>query len=184
MIYFFTYLPYIFISLRYESLNLVAKISSCFISNLAMCLGIQLIGIVEGQGKGINFENLMHGSSISDPFSLMHIMVVMVLNNLIHILLTYYFDNVIQGDHGISKPWYFMFSSKRQTKNFSDIKMLKNESSDTFVENESIYANKKVGVKIENLGKTFQQLGVTKNAVKNLCLNVYEGHITVLLGKL
>ena len=149
-----------------------------------MCLGIQLIGILEGQGKGINLENWMDGSSVSDPFSLMHIMIVMVLNNLIHIFLTYYFDNVIQGDHGISKPWYFLFSSSKNEVNNYDCEKSKNiENSDAFIENESIYANKKIGVKIENLGKTFEQLGMTKQAVKNLCLNVYEGHITVLLGK-
>lgn len=111
MIYFFSYLPYIFISLRYESLTLFSKICSCFICNLAMCLGVQLIGIFEGQGIGINFSNLNEGHSPDDPFSLLQIIIVMFMNNIVHIFLTYYFENIMPGDYGVPKPWYFLFWS-------------------------------------------------------------------------
>jgi ATP-binding cassette subfamily A (ABC1) protein 3 len=46
IIFFLTYLPYIFISLRYETLGMATKILPLFLSNLAMSMGIQLIGIV------------------------------------------------------------------------------------------------------------------------------------------
>ncbi len=187
MIYFFTYLPYIFISLRYESLNLAAKIGSCFISNLAMCLGVQLIGIFEGQGIGIDFATISRGNSTDDSFSILNVLVVMVLNNFIHIFLTYYFDNVIQGDYGIAKPWYFLFCSKNNTVADHRIKNSKKmiadqEEDSVFLENESSYAGKYIGIKIKNLCKDFTQFGIVKSAVKNLSLNIYEGHITVLLG--
>lgn len=180
IIYFFTYLPYIFISLRYETLTLGMKIGSCFISNLAMCLGVQIIGIFEGHGTGVNFNNLTEGANTEDHFCMMNVLIVMVLNNFIHIFLTYYFENVIQGDHGISKPWNFLFCSKKKSMALSHNSDDKNSA---VSEDESSYSTKNVGIKLQNLGKKFKQFGVVKSAVKNLNLNIYEGHITVLLGK-
>ena len=44
IIWFFSYLPYIFISLRYSKMTLFDKILALFVNNLAMAEGIQLIG--------------------------------------------------------------------------------------------------------------------------------------------
>ena len=51
-----------------------------------------------------------------------------------------------------------------------------------FFEDESAYASKNIGIKIENITKIFKQLGKIKKAVNNLSLNIYEGQISVLLG--
>ena len=199
MLYFFTYLPYIFISLRYEQLGLVSKIASCFVSNLAMCLGVQIIGMFEGQGTGINFANVLRGRSVEDTFSLGHIMCVMVLNNFVHLILTYYFENVLPSDHGISRPWHFMLtwwlprktafsSSGGQHMTDSLINLMdastfvKEVDQTVFIEDEANFANKAVGIRISNICKVYKQLGSFKQAVKNLSLNIYEGQISVLLG--
>ena len=52
VIWFFSYLPYIFISLRYEKMNLLDKILALFVNNLALAEGLQLIGMFEGKGTG------------------------------------------------------------------------------------------------------------------------------------
>jgi ATP-binding cassette subfamily A (ABC1) protein 3 len=44
IIFFLTYIPYIFISLRYQTLSMIEKILPLFLSNLAMSMGVQLIG--------------------------------------------------------------------------------------------------------------------------------------------
>ena len=49
VLFFLTYLPFIFISLRYESLNFVTKIITCFVNNLAMSHGLYLLGSFEGK---------------------------------------------------------------------------------------------------------------------------------------
>ena len=49
IIFFLTYLPYIFISLRYSTLSMVTKILPLFLSNMAVSTGIQLIGMFEGK---------------------------------------------------------------------------------------------------------------------------------------
>lgn len=52
VIWFFTYLPYVFIALRYEKMNLAEKVLALFLNNLAMSEGVQLIGMFEGKGTG------------------------------------------------------------------------------------------------------------------------------------
>jgi len=195
IIYFLSYLPYIFISLRYEQMNFASKLMSCFVNNLAMCLGIQLIGMFEGKGEGINFSNWTKGINYGDDFSIAHVMLIMFINNFIHLSLTYYFSNLFPGNHGIAKPWYFpfiklvkKFKPNKQNKIKDKVFEMKSNNvneeihSQVFIEDESIYLKRKIGVRIDNIVKIFKQLGKIKTAVKNLSLNIYEGQISVLLG--
>nr|XP_014347243.1 PREDICTED: ATP-binding cassette sub-family A member 3 [Latimeria chalumnae] len=50
-LYFFSYIPYFFISLRYDLMSHAQKVASCLISNVGMAMGGQLIGMYEGKGK-------------------------------------------------------------------------------------------------------------------------------------
>ena len=119
-------------------------------------------------------------------------MFIMFLNNFVHLFVAYYFDNLMPGDHGIAKPWYFLFSSKKKRKaneNRLDEPLLSNQSDEVvvkggcFFEDESAYSAKRIGIKINNIFKVFKQLnGTVKKAVQNLSLNIYEEQITVLLG--
>lgn len=49
-IYFMSYLPYLFLWPRYDLLSHAQKVSACLISNVAMAMGAQLIGMFEGKG--------------------------------------------------------------------------------------------------------------------------------------
>lgn len=50
-IYFLSYLPYLFLWPRYDLLSHAQKVSTCLISNVAMAMGAQLIGMFEGKGE-------------------------------------------------------------------------------------------------------------------------------------
>lgn len=50
-IYFLSYLPYLFLWPRYDLLSHAQKVSACLISNVAMAMGAQLIGMFEGKGE-------------------------------------------------------------------------------------------------------------------------------------
>lgn len=186
IIYFMTYLPNLLISLRYDQTGFVIKMLAALVNNLAMAMGVQIIGMFEGAGRGLKFSNFYKGISFEDHFSMAHILFIMFLNNFLHIFLLYYFDNVLPGDHGIAKPWNFIFKNlygnKRNKEstinNGNNIEM----ETKALIENESIYSSKKIGIKIMNLFKVFKQLSQKKRAVDNLSLNIYEGQITVLLG--
>lgn len=50
-IYFLSYLPYLFLWPRYDLMSHAQKVSACLISNVAMAMGSQLIGMFEGKGE-------------------------------------------------------------------------------------------------------------------------------------
>lgn len=52
-LYFFSYIPYFFISPRYDLMSHSQKLASCLISNVAMAMGAQLIGMFEGKGEQV-----------------------------------------------------------------------------------------------------------------------------------
>lgn len=53
--YFLSYLPYLFLSPRYDLLSHAQKVSACLISNVAMAMGAQLLGMFEGKGEAPKF---------------------------------------------------------------------------------------------------------------------------------
>lgn len=55
-IYFLSYLPYVFLWPRYDLLSHAQKVSACLISNVAMAMGAQLIGMFEGKGQGVDLN--------------------------------------------------------------------------------------------------------------------------------
>lgn len=60
-IYFLSYLPYLFLWPRYDLLSHAQKVSACLISNVAMAMGAQLIGMFEGKGEADVFgRNTVH----------------------------------------------------------------------------------------------------------------------------
>ena len=195
IIWFFSYLPFIFISVRYEKMSLFDKIVSMILNNLALSEGLQLIGQSEGKGTGINFNNWTSGISVDDNFCMIIVLAFMILNHFIYLSLMWYFDQIITGDHGIAKPWYFPFAGlkgflfpdledQRKIKEAQWSARIKSLEDDlpVYLEDESIYSSKKVGISIKNLSKEFTQFGKLKKAVDDLSLNIYEGQISVLLG--
>jgi ATP-binding cassette, subfamily A (ABC1), member 3 len=194
IIYFLTYLPFIYVSIRYEFIDFPIKLVLCLINNIAICTGIQLFGMFEATNDGLNFSNWSEGINITDNLSLLHVMLMLLVNHVIHLLLTYYFENIFPGDHGIAKPWYFPINCLRRkhkinSNDKNNIEMIKKKINDNdnihsqiFIEDESIYSTRNIGIEINNIVKVFKQLGTIKKAVQNLTLNIYEGQISVLLG--
>lgn len=212
IIWFLTYLPYIFISLRYEKMSLLDKLLALLVNNLAMSEGVQLIGMFEGKGTGINWTNWTTGISVDDNFCMIMVMSFMVFNNFTHLVLTFYFEKVLPGDHGIGRPWHFpisdviayfarpnlelnvsFLSEHEKDSDMDRIRDVKRRNSDgqsvadgdslpVYIEDEANYLNSNVGIKIKNISKNFKQFDKVKRAVNNLSLNIYEGQISVLLG--
>jgi len=50
VLFFVTYIPYSFLQPRYDTLSWSVKIACCLLSNVAMSLGCQVIGMFEGVG--------------------------------------------------------------------------------------------------------------------------------------
>ncbi|ETE64856.1 ATP-binding cassette sub-family A member 3, partial [Ophiophagus hannah] len=187
-LYFFSYIPYFFISPRYDHMTHSQKLSSCLISNVAMAMGAQLISMFEGKGTGIQWGNLMKAVSIDDNFTMAHVLGMLLLDSAIYGLVTWYMENVFPGEYGIPQPWYFFVMpsywcgspqtvlGKEKEEEEDPEKALKSQ----FIEEEP--SDLVSGIKIKHLSKVFKVRNKTREAVKDLTLNMYEGQITVLLG--
>jgi ABC-type multidrug transport system fused ATPase/permease subunit len=150
----------------------------------------------EGKGVGVQWSNFASGISVDDNFSLLLVMIFMFLLNFIHLAILYYLENVMPGDHGLARPWYFpvlclMNRPKPVLSVQSDpmsrdadgiVTFTASLNRPDYLEDESVYQSRHVGVRIKDISKSFKQFNKDKTAVRNLSLNIYEGQITVLLG--
>ncbi|KAF2069523.1 hypothetical protein CYY_009160 [Polysphondylium violaceum] len=113
-----------------------------------------------------------------------HIIGMLVLDIFFYAFLVWYLDNVIPGEYGTKRPWYFIF-----TKSFWMNISARNTSSDI----ESTYDNQdvelipvdirnKTTVSIRNLRKEFQTGDGLRVAVNELYLDMYQDQIHAFLG--
>uniref|UniRef100_A0A3Q1GTA6 ATP-binding cassette, sub-family A (ABC1), member 3b n=1 Tax=Acanthochromis polyacanthus TaxID=80966 RepID=A0A3Q1GTA6_9TELE len=187
-IYFLSYLPYLFLWPRYDLLSHAQKTSACLISNVAMAMGAQLIGMFEGKGVGIQWSNLFDSVTVDDDFSLAQVLGLLLLDSLLYGLVAWYMEAVFPGEYGVPLPAYFfvlpsywcssprmaLVNEKEEEEDAE--KALKGE----FIEEEP--AGLVSGIKIKHLSKEFKVGNKTRQAVRDLTLNMFEGQVTVVLG--
>uniref|UniRef100_A0A8C0BET1 ATP binding cassette subfamily A member 3 n=1 Tax=Buteo japonicus TaxID=224669 RepID=A0A8C0BET1_9AVES len=187
-LYFFSYIPYFFISPRYDLMSHSQKLASCLISNVAMAMGAQLIGMFEGKGTGIQWRDLMKPVSVDDNFTLAQVLGMLLLDSVLYGVVAWYVEAVFPGEYGVPQPWYFFLTpsywcgrprtvvGKEKEEEEDPEKALKSQ----YIEEEP--ADLVSGIKIKHLSKVFKVGNKMKEAVKDLTVNMYEGQITVLLG--
>ncbi|XP_059204278.1 phospholipid-transporting ATPase ABCA3 [Centropristis striata] len=187
-IYFMSYLPYLFLWPRYDLLSHAQKVSACLISNVAMAMGAQLIGMFEGKGTGIQWANMFDSVTVDDDFSLGQVLGLLLFDSVLYGLVAWYMEAVFPGEYGVPLPSYFfvlpsywcssprmaLVNEKEEEEDAE--KALKGE----FIEEEP--AGLVSGVKIKHLAKEFKVGNKTRQAVRDLTVNMFEGQITVLLG--
>lgn len=187
-LYFLSYLPYVFLWPHYDLLSHAQKVSACLISNVAMAMGAQLIGMFEGKGTGIQWHNLFDPVTVDDDFSMAQVIGLLLLDAVLYGLVTWYVEAVFPGEYGVPLPWYFFIlpsywcSSPRVAflKEKEDDEDAEKATKGEFIEEEP--SGLVSGVKIKHLAKVFKVGNKTKEAVRDLTLNMFEGQITVLLG--
>lgn len=74
VIWFFSYLPYIFISLRYEKMSTGLKLLACFVNNLGMSEGMFMIGQYEGKSS-FNYSEFIASRTLKVTFFLLNQMI-------------------------------------------------------------------------------------------------------------
>lgn len=111
---------------------------------------------------------------------------LMMLSSLIYLILTLYLEEILPGEYGIPKKWYFFltwsFWFGRRFKVDYDAEY-EGGLYDESVPIESPPQEKEVGIRVRRLTKIFEQAKKKVAAVDNLSLNLYQGEITVLLGE-
>ncbi|XP_068100526.1 phospholipid-transporting ATPase ABCA3 [Hyperolius riggenbachi] len=187
-LYFFSYIPYFFISMWYVMLTHSEKVVSCMISSVGMAMGAQLIGMFEGKGTGAQWSNLMTPVSVDDNFTLGQVMGMLLLDSVLYFIIGWYVESVMPGDYGVPQPWYFCFLPSYWCGTARNAEIIEKEDDEDpekalrgeYLEEEP--SDLIPGIRIKHLTKAFRVSGKRRMAVRDLTLNMYEGQITVLLG--
>ncbi|XP_037903715.1 ATP-binding cassette sub-family A member 3-like isoform X5 [Hermetia illucens] len=156
----------------------------CLFMNTSMTLGVKSIIMWETKIDGVQFYNIMSSPGGKDTLSVGFTMIMLLVDAILYMLLTIYVEKVFPGEYGFKEPWYFCFKvdywlpKRTQWETLHDEASLNNYDDPDRFENDPATVNKKAGVQIRNLRKTFGD----KIAVAGLSLDMYENEITVLLG--
>ncbi|XP_057192343.1 phospholipid-transporting ATPase ABCA1 isoform X2 [Triplophysa rosa] len=183
LIYFLLYLPHVLCYAWRDVLGFGTKLATSLLSCVAFGYGCENFARYEEQGIGIQWSNIWVSPQEKDPFSFIVSIFMMLLDALIYWILTWYIENVFPGQYGISKPWYFPFTSSYWcgTPVGSDAEpdpLKELEEQKEYLEKPP--AGMKVGVCIRNLVKVYKT--GNKLAVDGLSLDFYQDHITSFLG--
>ncbi|XP_063924062.1 phospholipid-transporting ATPase ABCA1-like isoform X2 [Zophobas morio] len=152
---------------------LAASLFSC----TAVGFGTTYIFAFETIGTGIHFDNLFtvpspHKTSLGDIF------IMLIVDSFLYLLLALYIEMIYPGEFGVPLPWYFLctrsfwFSDKETDNQEEQTTNMKKQSFEVLSE------DLPVGIKLMSLSKTFG----SHKAVRGITLDMYQGHLTVLLG--
>ena len=61
-------------------------------------------------GAGAQWSNVAEGPSQDDPFSLLDVFIMLLLDAVIYGFLAVYIEAVRPGEYGVPLPWYFPFT--------------------------------------------------------------------------
>ncbi|XP_071081906.1 phospholipid-transporting ATPase ABCA3-like isoform X2 [Haliotis cracherodii] len=182
IVFFISYCPYFYLLIIYQNMSRSAKLASCLLFNVGMAFGANVISLYEGAGSGVQWSNFHEPATVDDNFSLLDAILMLLGDTAIHLLITWYMDNVWPGEFGVPKPFYFPFTAsywcgtKQRNADYSSNQHL----DEKHFEKEP--SGMKTGISILNLKKVFGSGSKKKVAVDGMSLNMFEGQISVLLG--
>ncbi|KAM6155211.1 phospholipid-transporting ATPase ABCA3-like [Rhynchocyon petersi] len=175
-LFFATLFPFNVIVQFYGEIALAKKVASCLSLNVALALGINLLLKLEMKEIGVKWDNLWTQTILEDNLIFGYVLGMLLLDAFLYGLVTWYVETVFPGQYGVAQPWYFFLMRSYW---FGDPK-IREENSGT---NQSKYFeaephNLVASIQIKHLFKEYSD----KVVVNDLCWNVYNGQITVLLG--
>lgn len=192
IVWFFTYVPYYFLSQRYDTLNLASKLIPSIFINTNMAFGAQIIGSFEGSGVGLKWSNVFQPATVDDDLTFAMVLAMFVVDTLFYWLVTWYVEAVFPGQYGIPRKFYFPF----QPSYWCGLKASSCEDHEISLESSPLLGNSRsgqfeeepegltAGIRIKNIRKVFNKgSSDEKLAVDGLSLDVFEGQISALLGR-
>lgn len=159
-VWFVLYVPYL-CTIQFGT---VWKFAACFGTNSAMSYGFELIQRLEGNGVGLQWSNLFRPiADFNDQMTIGTTMCFILGGALLYLLIALSVERAKPQNFGIPKKDTIATESGANVEaiNFEDEPQ-----------------SQRIGVQVQNLGKTFGD----KVVCKNLNLNAYENQILVLLG--
>ncbi|GMR40476.1 hypothetical protein PMAYCL1PPCAC_10671 [Pristionchus mayeri] len=178
------------------------RMANCLNPDIALNYGVLLLAQYETQAGGLHWNNLFERVTPDEPLTLGHMCVMLVVDGIMWILITWYVEAVNPGGEGVpQKPWFFVLPSywfpggkKSQVSLEDQAAAFEKAVAHQTAKTEALHEDMDATVSIAGLSKTygasfFKKLfdckfgkASEKIAVNNLCLNLYKGQITALLG--
>ncbi|XP_037680076.1 phospholipid-transporting ATPase ABCA7 isoform X3 [Choloepus didactylus] len=177
--YFALYLPYVLCVAWRDQLPAGGRVAASLLSPVAFGFGCESLALLEEQGEGAQWHNLGTGPAADDVFSLGQVAGLLLLDAALYGLATWYLEAVCPGQYGIPEAWNFPFRRSywcgpRPPKGPAPAPQ------DPEVLVEEAPPGLAPGVCVRGLEKHFP--GSPQPALQGLSLDLYQGHITAILG--
>ncbi|XP_048586908.1 ATP-binding cassette sub-family A member 2 isoform X2 [Nematostella vectensis] len=198
IIYFLTYMPFVFVSIRegaaHATIESSEKMAISLLSTSAFGLGARYFALYEEQGEGVQWSNIGKSPIRGDDFNLLKVLYFLVFDTFLYVILVWYIEAVHPGSYGLPRPWYFPIQPtywfghntnacpNLRKKNY---RMMTSDEMEDSPQTPGLLAYERepvhlpLGVTIDNLQKVYKS---GTKAVDGLNLNLYEGQIMSFLG--
>ncbi|XP_062389786.1 uncharacterized protein abca12 isoform X5 [Sardina pilchardus] len=198
LIYIICFFPFIVVMSMERNLSFATKNALSLFSPTCFSYASQYISRYEAQEEGIQWSNAYVSPMAGDDSSFGWLCWLLLIDSVVYFIIGAYIRMVFPGKYGIPAPWYFPVmpsfwadmcgyqTAKKSSKGllFSNV-MQKNVANGKEKGNgifpmheDSEFPAMPVGVALHGLTKTYGK----RNAIQNLNLSFYEGHVTTLLG--
>ncbi|KAI8905780.1 hypothetical protein DFJ77DRAFT_478934 [Powellomyces hirtus] len=164
----------------------LVKALLCFLSPFGFIFSHRIIARKEGQFDGLTLSTWTENV---EGISFLTTFIATLATIPLYFFIGWYLSNVIPGEYGVAKPFYFLFTldywvgqSSHDDSNYWNGRPVYQDS-DAVVEEAG--PNLPVGISINGLTRIFRQAGANSQhvAVDGLHLQAYEGQVLSLLGK-
>ncbi|XP_055535486.1 phospholipid-transporting ATPase ABCA3-like [Wyeomyia smithii] len=179
LMWFLMMMPFNITVRNYDDMSTGSKLALCLLSNTGMAYGVLNIVRLEGNQAGLQWSNLFTPSTMNDGFSVGLVIVMFLVDALLYLAIALYFEQIMPGEFGVARPWYFLFQKEYWRSN--KVEDVYQNGIEAPVDSKYIEQDpplKHAGVVIKHLRKVYDK----KVAVEGLDLKMYEDQITVLLG--
>nr|APD26544.1 ATP-binding cassette transporter subfamily A member 1-like X1 protein [Brachionus koreanus] len=108
IIYFLLYLPYTVLINYSDEILPWQKFLASLSSTVAFSYGCEILAAYEKQNVGVNWENFYKTPYTNDdPFNMNYLSLILLMDALIYMLLTWYIEGIAPGEFGVARKWYF-----------------------------------------------------------------------------
>eukprot|EP01135_Chromosphaera_perkinsii_P003153 Nk52_evm42s236 gene=Nk52_evmTU42s236 len=183
ILYFLTYLPYMFIAQSPDDYTPQQKVFTMLLSPSAFGFGADIIAKWEESKDGLQFQNFNKFPSVDDDLKFSTVVGMMIFDLFLYSFMAWYIERVFPGEFGVPLKFYFPLSpsywkgtSKTERHMMEGLKGHHSKRLNCEPDPEGLAT----GISIRNLSKVY-----TTNrqvALNNLSLNMYEDQITAYLG--
>ncbi|XP_055460807.1 ATP-binding cassette sub-family A member 17-like isoform X2 [Psammomys obesus] len=103
IVFFFTYLPYMYIAFSYHQRTSLQKIAFCLFSNVAMAIGVRFISLFEAEGTGIQWRNI---GRVQGDFSFLQVLLMLLVDSFLYCLIAFLVESFFSGKLSTTKSCY------------------------------------------------------------------------------